>query len=103
MDHALGEKCILETYESSVQKRETKRVGKKYTKVHPESTLYHLSGIGSKTVERLWKLDIKSRDDLIGLINSIDYDTWCDKYSFVHRYKKFYDTYKGASSNVAVV
>ena len=103
MNHALGKKCILETYQSTVQKRETKRAGKKYTKVHPESTLYRLSGIGSKTVEKLYKKDIKTKDALIGLINSIDYDAWCDNYSFVHHYKKFYHTYKGASSNVAVV
>ena len=106
MDHALGEKCILETYQSTVEKREKKRAGKKqqkYSKVHPESTLYTLKGIGAKTVERLWKKDIKTKDDLIGLVNSIDYDTWCDKYSFVHHYKTFYDTYKGTSFNVAVV
>lgn len=106
MDHALGEKCILETYQSTVQKRETKRAAKKqqkYPKVHPESTLYNLKGIGSKTVEKLYKKDIKTKDEFIGLINSIDYDAWCDKYSFVHHYKKIYQTYKGASSNVAVV
>lgn len=106
MDHALKDRCILETYQSTVEKRETKRAAKKqikYPKVHPESTLYNLKGIGPKTVENLYKKDIKTRGDLIGLINSIDYDTWCDKYSFVHHYKNFYHTYKGASSNVAVV
>ena len=51
----------------------------------------------------LYKKDIKTRDELIGLINSIDYEAWCDKYSFIHHYKKFYHTYKGASCNVAVV
>jgi len=106
MDHALGEKCVLETYQSTVEKREKKRASKKQQrnlKVHPESTLYTLKGIGAKSVQRLWKVDIKSRDDLIGLIDSIDYNTWCDKYSFVHNYKKFYDTYKGSSSDTAVV
>lgn len=106
MNHALGEKCILETYQSTVEKREKKRAGKKkikYPKVHPESTLYNLNGIGAKSVEKLYKKDIKTRDELIGLINSIDYEAWCDNYSFVHHYKKIYHTYKGASSNAAVV
>ena len=72
MDHALGEKCILETYQSTVEKREKKRAGKKktYPKLHPESNLYTLKGIGAKTVEKLYKQDIQTKEDLIGLLNS---------------------------------
>ena len=108
MEHALEDKCILETHHSCMEKREKKARWKKlnqkkHTKVFPESTLYKLKGIGPKTVEKLYKKDIKSREDLIGLLNTISFDTWCDNYSFVHNYKKFYETYKGSSFNVAVV
>lgn len=105
MDHALGDKCILETFNTNEKRRENKlgKNKKRFTKVHPESTLYELQGIGPKTIVKLYKKDIKTKEDLIGLINSIDYETWCKNYSFVHRYKKFYEIWRGFSSKTTAV
>lgn len=106
MDHALQDKCIIKVLqEHSIQKEKqlmTKKT-KKYKKVHPESTLYEVKGIGTVSVEKLYKEDIKSKEDLIGLINSCEYDTWCEKYKFIRNHKKIYETYKGFFSTVAVV
>ena len=108
MKYVLKDKCILKTKQLYVKETEEKGKAKKLkpkrqVKVFPESTLYKLKGIGPKTVEKLYKKDIKSREDLIRLLNIISFDTWCDNYSFVHNYKKIYETYKGSSFNVAVV
>lgn len=105
MEHALQDKCILETFNKNEKRREKKlqKNKKRFTKVHPESTLYELQGIGPKTVVKLYKKDIKTKEDLIGLINTIDYETWCNNYSFVHHYKKFYESWRGFSPNTAVV
>ena len=64
MDHALGDKCVLKTDEERREKnvcRHVKLKQKKYKKIHPESTLYNLKGIGSKTVGKLYKKDIKTK------------------------------------------
>ncbi|MAD25239.1 MAG: hypothetical protein CMO44_13805, partial [Verrucomicrobiales bacterium] len=106
MDHALEGKCILETFQSTVEKREQKRAekkGRKYSKIHPESSLYNLKGIGVKTVEKLYKKDIKTDEELLLLVNTISFDAWCRDFSFVHQHKKFFTDHCTIGSNTAIV
>jgi hypothetical protein len=76
---------------------------RKNNKVYPESTLHRLKGIGNKTVEKLYKKDIKTDEELIALVNTISFDAWCKEFNFVHHYKSFYKNHCTAGSNTAIV
>ena len=102
MDHALKGKCVLEEHESIQRKKEEKKK-KRYSKIHPESTLYTLKGIGEKTVEKLYKKDIKTDEELLLLVNTISFDAWCRDFSFVHKHKKFFTDHCTVGSNTAIV
>lgn len=97
MEHVLGEECILETHQNLKPKKK-----KSKEKVHPTSNLYELKGIGTKSVAQLYQKDIKTKEDLMKLIDSITFKQWCDKFSFVHHHKKFYNMHK-TQHNSAVV
>lgn len=103
MDHTLGEKCILETFQSTVEKKKEKKARYKQLRAHPESSLYKLKGIGEKTVEKLYKKDIKTDEELLLLINTISFDAWCRDFNFVHRHKKFFTDHCTVGSNTAIV
>ena len=105
MEHVLDGKCVLESYQQVEEKRRSrkeKKLGKK-NKVYPESTLHRLKGIGNKTVEKLYKKDIKTDEELIALVNTISFDAWCKEFNFVHHYKRFYKNHCTAGSNTAIV
>jgi len=110
MDHTLGDKCVLKTVQSLVEKREKKYAEKKEKKArykqlraHPESTLYKLKGIGQKTVEKLYKKDIKTDEDLLALVNTISFDAWCRDFKFVHHHKTFYKDHCTVGTSSAIV
>tara|TARA_A100001015_G_C15036800_1_gene736824 strand:- start:2810 stop:3841 length:1032 start_codon:yes stop_codon:yes gene_type:complete len=103
MEEVLGEKCVHDIHLEVEKIRKEKKVKKRHDKEHRESNLYTVKGIGPATVKGLYKKDITTKEDLMKLINSIDFDTWCDQYSFVHHHKKFYELYKGTVVNSAVV
>jgi hypothetical protein len=105
MEHVLDGKCILESYQQMEEKRRNRKEKKlrKNNKVYPESTLHRLKGIGNKTVEKLYKKDIKTDEELIALVNTISFDAWCKEFNFVHHYKSFYKNHCTAGSNTAIV
>ena len=102
MEHALEGKCVLEEHEFIQRKKEEKKK-KRYSKIHPESSLYNLKGIGVKTVEKLYKKDIKTDEELLLLVNTISFDAWCRDFSFVQKHKKFFTDHCTIGSNTAIV
>lgn len=92
MNHALDEKCIVETY-LKVRKKKMKFGGKKKPRLHGDSNLYSLKGIGPVSVERLFKKDITTKEQLLAIMSSTGYENWCEKFSFIHRHRKFYETH----------
>lgn len=96
MNHVLEDRCILDLHKSM------KKNNKKKGKVHKDSNLYNLKGIGTATVEKLYKKNITTKEQLLSIMSSISYEKWCKEFSFMHRHKMFYETH-AAGVNSAFV
>ena len=93
INHVLEDRCILEVHQN------IKKKNKKKEKVHKDSNLYTLKGVGTATVEKLYKQNITTKEQLLSILSSMSYDRWCKEFSFMHRYKRFYETHAtGANS-----
>lgn len=63
-------------------------------KTHKESSLYDLPNIGKKSVERLHKDGITSSVQLLNIVQTLSFEAWCKKFSYIHRHKDFYRKWK---------
>lgn len=57
-------------------------------KIHPDSDLYDIKGVGPKSVGALFDNDIKTKKELHSYIASNEMSTWLKDFTNVHAYKK---------------
>lgn len=57
---------------------------------HRDTDLHTLKYIGPKTVEKLYKKNIKTKAALLDIVRDASFDEWCADFSFVHNHKAFY-------------
>jgi hypothetical protein len=82
------------------QEKSTK---KKEVKLHSNSNLYEVKGIGPITVAELHKRGVKTREHLLNIVQKTSFEEWCKQYSFVHQHKKFWKSWKNYDTNSAFV